>query len=87
MPALEAMAFGLPVVSSDKTSLPEILGQAAIYFNPENEQEMKEKIKLVINDEKLRQDLRARGLEQVKKYSWKDCAEKTLEVYNEVLNK
>lgn len=87
LPALEAMAFGLPVVSSDKTSLPEILGRAAIYFNPEDESEMKAKIKLVINDEKLRQDLRQRGFEQVKKYSWSRCAEKTLEVYKEVLNK
>lgn len=87
LPALEAMALGLPVVSSDKTSLPEILGRAAIYFNPEDESEMKAKIKLVINDEKLRQDLISRGLEQIKKYSWSQCAEKTLEVYNEILNK
>ena len=85
LPALEAMAFGLPVASSNKTSLPEILGPAAVYFNPDNKTEMAEKIKLVINDEKLRQDLRARGYEQIKKYSWAECAQKTLEAYKEVL--
>jgi glycosyltransferase involved in cell wall biosynthesis len=85
LPALEAMAYGLPVISSDKASLPEILGQAAVYFNPENEAEMKEKIELVINDESLRRDLIKRGAEQVKKYSWNECARQTLAVYNKVL--
>ncbi|MDD4901034.1 MAG: glycosyltransferase family 1 protein [Patescibacteria group bacterium] len=81
LPPLEAMAFGLPVVSSNKTCLPEILGQAAIYFNPESEKEMREKIELVINDQNLRQELKGRGLEQIKKYSWGECAEKTLQAY------
>lgn len=85
LPALEAMAFGLPVISSNKTCLPEILGQAAIYFNPENKREMKEKIELVIKDENLRRQMAARGFEQVKTYSWRDCAEKTLGVYRDVL--
>jgi glycosyltransferase involved in cell wall biosynthesis len=85
LPPLEAMAHGLPVVSSNKTCLPEVLGDAAIYFNPANEQEMKEKIELVIKNENLRYDLIKRGLKQVKKYSWRDCAEKTLEVYKKVL--
>ncbi|MDO8667543.1 MAG: glycosyltransferase family 1 protein [bacterium] len=87
LPALEAMAFGLPVASSNKTCLPEILGEAAVYFNPENEAEMKEKIELVVKDENLRQELIKRGYEQVKKYRWIECAQKTLAVYNEALNK
>jgi len=85
LPPLEAMAHGLPVVSSDKTCLPEILGSAAVYFNPENEAEMKEKIELVIKDGNLRRELIKRGYEQIKKYSWSGCARKTLEVYMEVL--
>ena len=85
LPPLEAMARGLPVVSSNKTCLPEILGDAAIYFNPEDERDMKDKILQVINDENLRANLRSRGYEQIKKYSWRDCAEKTLEVYKNCL--
>ncbi|MBI4811900.1 glycosyltransferase family 4 protein [Candidatus Falkowbacteria bacterium] len=85
LPPLEAMAKGCPVISSNKASMPEILGGAAIYFNPEDEEEMEKKIMKVVIDENLRQDLRKRGFEQVKKYSWWECARKTLEVYEEVL--
>lgn len=85
LPPLEAMAHGLPVVSSNKTCLPEILGQAALYFNPADETDMKDKIEQALADEKLRAELINRGYEQVKKYSWKDCAEKTLAVYKKVL--
>jgi len=85
LPPLEAMAHGLPVVSSNKTCLPEILGDAALYFNPDDEADMKNKIERVITDENLRASLRDRGYEQIKKYSWSDCAEKTLEVYKDIL--
>jgi len=85
LPPLEAMAFGLPVVSSNKTCLSEILGEAALYFNPDDEADMKVKIKRVIKDENLRADLIKRGYEQVKKYSWSECAEKTLAVYENIL--
>lgn len=85
LPPLEAMARGCPVVSSNKTCLPEILGDAAIYFNPDNKEEMKSKIEKVINDEDLRQELIKKGLEQVKKFSWWEAGRETLEVYREVL--
>lgn len=85
LPPLEAMAHGLPVVSSDKTCLPEVLGDAVLYFNPEDEADMKNKIERIITDENLRASLRSRGYEQIKKYNWTDCAEKTLEVYREIL--
>ena len=85
LPPLEAMAKGCPVVSSNKTCLPEVLGGAAIYFNPENEEEMKAQIEKVISDEDLRQELIKKGLEQVKRYSWWEAARETLEVYKEVL--
>ncbi len=85
LPPLEAMAKGCPVVSSNKTSMPEILEKAAIYFNPDNEKEMQEQIERIIKDKNLRQELINEGYEQVKKYSWQECAKKTLGVYQEVL--
>lgn len=85
LPPLEAMARGLAVVSSNKTCLPEILGSAALYFNPDDEADMKNKIEQVMADEKLRAELINRGYERVKKYSWRDCAEKTLAVYKSCL--
>jgi glycosyltransferase involved in cell wall biosynthesis len=81
LPPLEAMAHGCPVITSDKASMPEILGDAALYFNPEDEADMIKKINLILNDKKLREDLKKRGLEQVKKYNWEECAWETAEVY------
>ncbi len=86
LPPLEAMANGCPVISSNQTSLPEILGQAAFYFNPKDQTEMEKKIEQVINNQKLRQELINRGYEQVKKYSWQDCAKKTLRIYEQILS-
>ncbi|MEA1937158.1 MAG: glycosyltransferase family 1 protein [Patescibacteria group bacterium] len=83
---LEAMACGTPVVSSGRTSLPEILGEAAIYFNPDNYEEMAEKIAQVIQDENLKNNLIQKGLQQVEKYNWKKMAEETLEIYEEVMD-
>jgi glycosyltransferase involved in cell wall biosynthesis len=85
LPPLEAMAKGCPVASSDKTCLPEVLGDAAIYFNPENKEEMKARIEKIINDENLRVELIKKGYEQVKKYNWWEAARETLGVYEEVL--
>jgi len=83
LPPLEAMSRGCPVVSSDKTSLPEILGTAALYFDPYDEKDMTNKILKIIKDDILREDLIVKGLEQVKKYDWWDCATKTKEVYEQ----
>lgn len=86
LPPLEAMARACPVLSSNRTSLPEILGEAALYFDPENETEMIEKIWQILNEKELRQTLIAKGLEQVKKYSWWQCAIETLAVYKQALH-
>lgn len=86
LPPLEAMANSCPVISSDRASLPEILGSAAIYFNPENEEDLINKTLNLLENKSLREELIAKGVEQVKKYSWLNCAQKTLEVYLQVLN-
>ncbi len=86
LPPLEAMARSCPVLSSNRTSLPEILGTAALYFDPENEVEMLEKILRILDEEDLRKNLILSGLEQVKKYSWWQCANQTLAVYHQILH-
>jgi len=86
LPPLEAMARSCPVVSSNRSALPEILGSAALYFNPEDENEMLEKIWQILSEETLRESLITQGLEQVKKYSWWQCADQTLMVYHQVLH-
>jgi len=86
LPGLEAMAHGAPVVSSNATSLPEVYGQAAHYFDPEDTTTIAAAINDVLTDQKLRQDLINRGHEQVKKYSWRRMAEQTLAVYRQILD-
>ena len=82
LPALEAMTRGLPVLASNNSCLPEILGRAALYFDPHNQTELIELIKRVLADASLQNQLRAAGFEQIKKYSWTDLAQNTLQVYN-----
>lgn len=81
LPGLEAMAVGAPVVSSNTTSLPEVYGDAAEYFDPLSVDDMASAIERVINDENLRQKLIRRGHEQVNKYSWRRMAEQTHQAY------
>lgn len=85
LPGLEAMQHGAPVVSSDATCLPEIYKDAAIYFDPLSIQDMAEKIGMVLEHPTLANELKAKGSELVKQYSWRRMADQTLEVYNEVL--
>ena len=81
---LEAMSCGTPVVSSNRTSLPEILGDAAVYFDPEDPEDMAEKISMVINEKKLYNELREKGLLQIKKYSWNRMGEKIFDLYTKI---
>jgi len=85
-PPLEAMASGTPVISSDISSMPEILGEGAYYFNPKNADDLTKAIDRVISDRSLRENLIKKGLLQVQKYDWSKTAKETLAVYREVLN-
>lgn len=85
LPSLEAMAHGAPVASSDSTCLPEINGNAALYFNPLDVEEMSRVIARVIDDKSVANDLIAKGKKQIAKYSWERMAKQTLEVYRKAL--
>ena len=85
LPGLEAMGYGAPVVSSNATCLPEVYGDAAIYFDPKSVNDMAKKISTVLEDESLRKDLIAKGYEQLKKYSWKKMAKETHAIYEKIL--
>ena len=85
LPALEAMSHGVPVASSNATCLPEVLGDAAVYFDPHNPAKMAKVIADVLSDAKLREGLIKKGILQVKKYSWQKTAKQTLTVYQKAL--
>lgn len=84
LPLLEAMACGVPVISSNTSSLPEVVGKAGILIKPNDEKNWIKNIKLLLSDSKLRQKYSDLGFEQAKKFSWRETARQTLKVYEEV---
>jgi len=84
LPALEAMACGTPIASSNATSLPEIAADAAIYFDPSSQQNMREAINIVFQNLGVQRTLRNAGFERVKQFSWEKTAQKMLKIYREV---
>jgi len=85
MPVLEAFASCCPAVLSNASSLPEVGGEAAAYFDPRDIVNMREVIEAVIGSPGLQQDLIERGKEQVRKFSWERCAGETERVYERVI--
>jgi glycosyltransferase involved in cell wall biosynthesis len=83
IPPLEAMACGTPVVASNASSIPEVCGEAALYADPKNSEELADRIWLLLNDSELRQRLRLRGLERAETFSWQRSAARHLAVFNE----
>jgi len=80
IPILEAMNFNCPVISSFTSSLPEIGGDACLYFEPSSSQDLKNKMLEFLENEQLRKELVKKGKERVKLFSWEKCGEETLEV-------
>jgi len=77
-PPLEAMACGTPVITSNVSSLPEAVGDAAITINPYNLDELYRAMEMVLNNNQLKNILIVRGFEQIKKFSWQKCARESL---------
>jgi glycosyltransferase involved in cell wall biosynthesis len=80
LPILEAMACGTPVITSNTSSMPEVAGDAAILVDPTNVSEIASAISSVINSNEVRKDLRDRGLQRVKQFSWNTTGKMTAEV-------
>ena len=81
LPLVEAMASGVPVVTSNVSSMPEVVGNAGITIEPSNADSLAEAIEKVISDNKLRENMIKTGIKQVEKFNWRNTAKKTLEVY------
>jgi glycosyltransferase involved in cell wall biosynthesis len=84
LPPLEAMAHGTPVVTSNTSSLPEVVGNAAVLVNPENIFDIMRALHKVLVDQPLRDKLKQRGYEQVQRFSWEASVQRILNVYREV---
>lgn len=82
IPPLEAMACGTPVAVSDKTSLPEVVGDSGVYFNPFDENEIGSAIVKMMNDSSMREMLIAKGLVRATEFSWKDSSNIIMEIYH-----
>ena len=83
LPALEAMASGIPVITSNTSSLPEVVGEAGLLIDPRSDEELRSAISKVLSDPELRQRLSRRGLDRAREFSWEKTARETLKVYQE----
>ncbi|MEM7716781.1 MAG: glycosyltransferase family 1 protein, partial [Cyanobacteria bacterium P01_A01_bin.68] len=84
LPVLEAMTLGAPVVTSNTSSLPEVVGDAALLINPDEPMQLAEAILKLISDSQLRQELIEKGKEKAKLFSWEKTAKETLKAYRNI---
>lgn len=86
LPVLEAFACGCPIALSRSSSLPEIAEDAAVYFDPKDAVSMREVIEEMMSNKGLKDDLRLKGYEQLKKFSWEKTAKETESLYKELIS-
>jgi glycosyltransferase involved in cell wall biosynthesis len=84
MPILEAMTCGAPVIASDATALPEIVGNAGLLVDARRPEALADAMAKVLGDVALQRELRSRGFEHVRQFQWDQCARQTVEVYKEM---
>ncbi|MFM6930284.1 MAG: glycosyltransferase family 4 protein, partial [Bdellovibrio sp.] len=87
IPVLEAMSLGCPVVTSQGGVLEEITGEAALHANPDSPEEIAKALASILKSDSLREDLVKKGRHQAAQFTWKRCAEETLQVYRNILSK
>lgn len=85
IPTLEAMQCGCPAILSDTTSLPEVGGSAAAYFDAKNCESLRTEVEKVVEDPELQKEMRERGLKQASRFSWQKTASETMDVYRSLL--
>lgn len=85
LPILDAFAAGLPVITSNVSSMPEVGGNAALYVDPNNVMDIKRNLNEVMSDEKLRKEFVKKGFERVKQFSWEKAATETAAVYRRLI--
>ncbi|MFH1710015.1 MAG: glycosyltransferase family 1 protein, partial [bacterium] len=85
LPLVEAMACGTPVVAANATCIPEIVGEAALLFDPYSIEDIATKIMKILNNQQLREELSIKGIQRAQCYSWKKAAQRTINVYNQAL--
>jgi len=85
MPVLEAMAAGVPVVTSNRSALPEVAGDAAMLVNPERSEELAEALRRLAQEEELRKELARRGADRASLFTWEKAVAETWTVYKELL--
>ncbi|MEO0115281.1 MAG: glycosyltransferase family 1 protein [candidate division WOR-3 bacterium] len=80
LPVLEAMASGTPIIASNSSSLPEVGGEAALYFNPASIEELVFKINMLLSNDELKNDLKKKGIERAQQFTWEKTALETLKI-------
>ncbi|MCH3965325.1 MAG: glycosyltransferase family 4 protein [Clostridium sp.] len=86
LPTIEAMACGTPVITSNRTSMPEVVGKGALLIDPENDVDLCNAMLNVLSDKKLYENLSRSGLYRSSQFSWKKTAERTLNIYDKIIN-
>lgn len=86
LPVLEAMTLGCPVITSNVSSLPEVIGEAGLQVDPRNTEEIAEALRRMLDDAALRDELAQKGAARAKMFTWDECAAKTIAVYEDVLS-
>ncbi len=86
LPALEAMACGTPVIGSETTSLPEVVGEAGLYFDPADTDQLTSRLKTILTDNALRDRLGQLALKRAQKFSWEKSARQMLSVFEKMEN-